>query len=135
MKRLMMIFALALMVCAFANAGDYKATSLNLMGDTIWVINDSQFCVAAGTTIGRFWQDIAEIRAEWVVPIGEEDNTQMAGVGVGLSVPKLLAKIGVTGWPEKLNSSFGILGLVELGGGDSPKLKAGLYLTILKVAF
>lgn len=134
MKKLLM--GLTLLVLLFvgktAKAEEFSSI-LNFAGDTIYLIGDRAFASGTGIVLGTFYKDIFEIKATYVFSHKREEVSDKAGVGLGVNIVQALRELGVKGVPDWLNSSVGVLGLVDLK--DSPSISAGLYVTIIKIDF
>lgn len=109
----------------------FSFPGLNLQGDTLYFPTLGVFAAGIGTDIATFY-DILSIRAEATV-VSQENSANMAGVGLGINIPKLVEKAGGTWLLKGFTSSIGVLGMVSF---TAPvKVHPAFYVTILKVVF
>jgi len=131
MKKLLLSLVLVLGLVSFAYAEPISFSGLNLQGDTLYLPTLGVFAVGVGSDIASFY-DFLSIRAEATV-ISQDNVANMAGVGLGLNIPKLVEKAGGTWLLKGFTSSIGILGMMSF---TAPvKVHPALYVTILKVTF
>ena len=109
----------------------FSFPGLNLQGDTLYFPTLGVFAAGIGTDIATFY-DILSIRAEATV-VSQENSANMAGVGLGINIPKLIEKAGGTWMLKGFTSSIGVLGMVSF---TAPvKIYPAIYVTILKITF
>lgn len=113
LKRLVLAIALIFSASTPAISADiFSLNSLNLQGDVLYLINEGEFAVGAGTNIATFF-DVAELRAELVTP---EDAPVKGGLGIGVNIVKIVSKIGGNWLIETMNPSIGIVVLGNFSG-------------------
>ena len=132
-KILFLSIAIAVL-CSFTPAfaqENFKFEGINLQGDTLYLPNSGSFAIGAGTTIATIY-DMAELRGMYVSPLKDGVGDKI-GLGVGVSINKLIEKAGGTWLLKGLATSVGLAGLIDMK--DKPKIEPALYVTIVKVTF
>lgn len=107
-----------------------KFNGLNLQGDTLFLPEEASFAIGVGSNIATI-KDFFELRATYVDPL-EGGLSNRAGIGIGVSIPKLITKIGGTWIADKINVSIGAMALVDFAEGN---VEPAIYLTIISIQY
>ena len=112
----------------------FKAGGINLSGDTVYLVDSQEFSPAIGYRIATAYNDMIELRAEFVpieaMKTSEEDNK--FGLGLGFNVPKLLELVGGT-WKINLSPTLGIMALTDFN--DLKQVQVAIYTNIVNIKF
>lgn len=127
------VFMVVLMlVCSFAvaQAAELKMSPLNLAGDTVFLPETGSFAIGAGITLATI--DVVELRGMLVTTVDKTERNLM-GVGVGVNLPKVIAKFGGNWLLDNINSSIGITALTNVDG--KAHIEPAIYLTVVSMSY
>ena len=130
---LLAILSLGGTVYAADSAGGLLGGNINLEGDTLYNLKTKSLMVGVGTTIASLKDGLVEIRGEAAATvITSGDSHPMLGIGIGVSINKLINKAGGN-WALPLNAELGVvaMGNFEIG----IKIEPAIYLSLIKVNF
>lgn len=132
-KVIVMVVVMLSVLCTFAisQAADLRLNPFNLQGDTVYLPSQGAFGVGVGSNIATF-KDTVELRGMVVSSVDKVD-ANMAGVGIGVNLPKVIAKLGGTWLLDNINTSIGITGLANLNG--KAQIQPAIYLTVVSVSY
>ena len=115
MRKLILAAILTVAMAVPAMAQDViKLSNLNVSGDTLFLPSTGSFAVGVGTNVATF-VDMIELRGVFVSEVTKE-QTNMAGLGLGVNIVKAINKLGGTWLAGNLNSSVGVTALANLDG-------------------
>lgn len=139
MKKLFIVLVMLAGINSFAYAADVApvaglfAGNINLQGDTIYIPKYTQFALGVGTVIAQVDKyGIVDIRGEAVTTVGGEIRT-LAGVGVGVNIPKLIERFGGTWGLKQFAVDIFAAGMLDMSGKVS--LVPVIGLSVIKVNF
>lgn len=132
-KMVFMVVIMLSTLCTFAtvHAADFKLNPLNMEGDTIYLPSQGAFGVGIGSNIATF-KDTVELRGMVVSSVDKVD-VNMAGIGIGINLPKVITKLGGTWLLDNINTSIGITGLANLNG--KAQIQPAIYLTVVSMSY
>lgn len=130
MKKLILAAIFVMLMISTSYATDLiKLNSLNLQGDTLYLLNSGSFAAGAGSNIATI-KDIVELRVDVATPVNTDGDT-MAGIGAGVNIVKLINKLGGTWLVNSVNASIGFTELANFNG--KVELESAIYLSIINV--
>lgn len=140
MKRLIVGMVIAFMlaiisIVAQAEGETTKYGFLNLNGVTYYLPNAETFAVGAGIEVASIYDGLLSIRAEAVTAVVKEETASdnYIGVGVGLNIPKVIAKLGGSWVADKFNPSVNIAMLSDMDNGINAEYAIGL--NVIQIPF
>lgn len=108
--------------------------NINLQGDTIFMPKHGQFGIGVGTTIATVDKDgILEVRGEAASSVGGQDSHSLVGIGVGVNIPKLIAKAGGQWGLKQFAVEIFAAGMMDMSSKIAIEPVIGL--SIIKVNF
>lgn len=136
-KKLTLVLLVAtLLLCGVSNAmaANSKLTfAPSLNADLVYDLTDSQLGYGPSLTILTFApEQCASLKAAWIVFPGEEADNKL-GLGVAVSVPKVLKACGAKNIPEWFVPSISVYGLADLQ--DEPEYSIGISVTLIQIKF
>lgn len=125
-RKLIIALVISLMAVS-AHAADLQFSSLNASGDTLYLPSSGSFAVGIGSDIASI-NSFIDVRAHLVTEV-TKDQDNKAGIGVGVSLPKLVNYLGGSWFAEKMNASIGATALVNLDG--DAHIEPALYISLI----
>lgn len=136
MKRIsnVVLMVALMLLCSFAVAQAEDSVVINpanLEGDTLYLPELGTFAVGVGTNLATI-EDVVEVRG-MIVSTVDKESANMAGIGIGINLPKVIAKLGGTWLIDNVNSSIGITALTNLDG--KAHIEPAIYLTVVSMSY
>lgn len=132
-KIVFMLVIMLSILCTFAvaQAANFNWSPINVEGDTIYLPSQGSFGVGIGSNLATF-KDTVELRGMLVSSVDKVD-VNMAGIGIGVNLPNIIAKLGGAWLLDNLNTSIGVTGLTNLNG--KAHIQPAIYLTVVSVSY
>lgn len=108
--------------------------SLNLQGDTAYLITKKSLAVGVGVDLATIYDGMITLRAEAIVPekAADAETTTMFGIGPMLNIPKLITRAGGE-WTAKIfNPSIGVMPFYDF---RTKAYDVGVVVSIIRVEF
>lgn len=131
-----MVVVMLSILCTFAvvqaaDSSGVKINPLNIQGDSIYLPETGSFAIGAGTNIATI-RDVVELRG-MVVTTVDKTERNLIGIGLGVNLPKVIAKLGGTWLLDNVNSSIGITALTNFDG--KAHIEPAIYLTVVSISY